>query len=129
MLKSIRFAVLVVVMSVTAAFAQDNYIHNNVENPPEYPGGLYSQVSFIKANLRHPVSAVKLFGRVFIRVVIRSNGWITDPIVLKGLSPEYNQEALRVVKMFPQYKPGRLRGRPVACYLIIPIMFGPTTLF
>lgn len=45
--------------------------------------------------------------------------------VLRELHPEYDKEALRVVKAMPKWNPGRQNGKSVPVYFTLPITFRP----
>lgn len=92
-----------------------------VEHMPQFPGGDDELLNFIKQNLHYPPDAVP--GRVTIRFVVNRNGTISDITVIRGLSPSCDKAALRVVKKFPKFTPGRQNGRTCRVYYTLPIVF------
>ena len=96
-----------------------------VEEMPEFPGGMQECMVFLAKNVKYPVAAqeAKIEGRVIVQFVVKKDGTIADPIVMRGVSPELDAEALRVVSLMPNWKPGRQRGKAVNVKYTIPIMF------
>jgi TonB family protein len=94
---------------------------------PEFPdGGTDGLMKFLAAHTQHPKNiAVKdrKKGYVAIRFTIECDGSATNPVVLKGLSPDYDREALRVFGLMPKWKPGLKGGKPVRVAFTIPITF------
>lgn len=64
-------------------------------------------------------------GTVFISFVVDRNGEISKIEVLKGVAggKELEEEAIRMVKSLPKFKPGRQRGQPVSVRYTVPIKF------
>lgn len=75
--------------------------------------------------LKYPASAVEqgIQGRVMVELVIEKDGKVTGVRVVKGVSPELDAEALKVVSASPKWKPGRLNGEKVRTVLTIPVEF------
>jgi len=96
-----------------------------VEEMPEPIGGFEAMYAFLQANLRYPEVArnAGISGQVFIEFVVERDGSISNVRVLVGVFPELDQEAVRVVRMMPKWKPGRQMGRPVRTFYQIPIRF------
>ena len=98
-----------------------------VEEMPDYPGGILERTKFIQANIKYPESAAKngIMGKCFLKFIIKADGSIGDITVLKGVSgcPECDNEAIRVIKLMPKWKPGKQNGRPVSVYYNLPINF------
>lgn len=96
-----------------------------VEQMPQYPGGEEELMKFILGNLRYPSVAkeVGIEGRVIIRFVVSRNGDVQNVEVLRGLDPSCDKEAVRVVKMMPNWIPGKQNGRNVPVFFTIPIVY------
>ena len=96
-----------------------------VEKMPEYPGGDIELLNFIKTNTNYPESskAEKIEGRVIVRFIINKNGNTEDPVILKGINPLMDSEALRVVNMLKGFSPGTQGGTPVNVYYMVPVNF------
>ncbi|HOZ29596.1 MAG TPA: energy transducer TonB [Bacteroidales bacterium] len=96
-----------------------------VEDKPLFPGGDAALMKFIADNTKYPEIAKEngIQGRVFIQFVIDKNGNVTKVQVAKGVDPYLDEEALRVVKMLPNWTPGKQRGKPVPVTFVVPINF------
>jgi TonB family protein len=96
-----------------------------VEEMPEFPGGDIELLKFIAENTVYPQVAKEngIQGRVIVRFCVTKNGGISQASILKGVSPELDTEALRVVSQLPSFKPGKQGGRPVPVWYMVPISF------
>lgn len=97
-----------------------------VMQQPEFPGGLQGLGQFLSQNLSYPASAQKagVQGKVFISFVVCTDGTLCDYDVFKGVRPDIDQEAVRVVKkMSGKWKPGSYRGQRVRVKYNLPINF------
>jgi protein TonB len=96
-----------------------------VESPAEFIGGQDAMNKFIVENIRYPHRAFKMGiqGKVFVKAVIEKDGSVSNSEILKGISLELDQEALRVINMMPRWNPGKQRGIPVRTSVVIPLVF------
>lgn len=93
-----------------------------VEQLPEFPGGDPAMMSFVQSGYKFPrhLDIVEQ-GTIYVRFTITHKGDVSDVKIERGISPDLDKEALRVVKSMPQWQPGKHRGRPVNVNMIIPI--------
>ncbi|MDE6582203.1 MAG: M56 family metallopeptidase [Duncaniella sp.] len=100
-------------------------IYETVEVMPEYPGGMTAMMIYLSNNIRYPEKAFKenIEGRVVARFVVSAEGKMRDAEIVKGISPELDAEALRVVSSLPDFTPGYNNGNAVACFFTLPIVF------
>lgn len=96
-----------------------------VETNAEFPGGFNELMKWLAHNVRYPQEAHdnNVQGRVIVKCVIEKDGKVTNPVVVKGVSPELDAEAIRVVSAMPAWEPGKCNGKPVASYFTLPITF------
>lgn len=96
-----------------------------VEEMPSFPGGDARLLAFLYGELRYPSLALesKIEGLVVVQFIIDENGNITQPTVTRGIGGGCDEEALRVVKSMPAWKPGKQRGRPVKVRYNLPVRF------
>lgn len=96
-----------------------------VEQLPEFPGGMSAFVKWLTDNLRYPPVAQrqKIQGRVVISFVINRDGSICDLKVTHSVNPILDNEALRVARMMPRWKPGIDKNRPCRTLFAIPVEF------
>lgn len=99
-----------------------------VEEAPVFPGGEEALRKFLKDNIRYPQQALdaSLQGTVFVTFVVEQDGSIGNARVLRGIGKGCDEEALRVVKMMPAWKPGTQRGKPVKVQINLPVRFALT---
>lgn len=95
------------------------------EEMPVYPGGDEKLLQFIHANVQYTEIAKRagVEGKIFISFIVRATGDITDLEVVKGLGAGLDEEAMRVIKLMPKWKPGRQNGKPVSVKVSIPFVF------
>lgn len=91
----------------------------------EYPGGLQALARFLGKTLRYPTSARRkgLEGRVYVAFVVRKNGDIDSFYVVNKIDETLAEEALRVSRLMPKWKPGTLKGLPINTRFVLPINF------
>lgn len=104
---------------------QEKVIFQVVEEMPEFPGGMGEAMKFLAKNIKYPVAAqqAKIEGRVIVQFVVERDGSISDIHTVRSVSPELDAEAIRVVSLMPEWKPGKQRGKAVAVKYTMPIMF------
>lgn len=97
----------------------------SVEEKPEPPGGLEGLQRYIAENTKYPEIAKEnnIQGKVIVRFCVNSKGNIEQISIFKGVDPALDAEAIRVVKTFPKFKPGRQSGVPVPVWFIVPFDF------
>ena len=96
-----------------------------VEDYPVPYGGMAAFYQYVNDNIRYPIQALTLSleGRVFIQFVVGKDGGLTDVEVIRGIGGGCDEEAIRVVKGAPSWKPGKQRGQPVRVKMVLPITF------
>jgi protein TonB len=97
-----------------------------VEEMPSFQGGGEDAFrEWIAKNLRYPEIAADngISGRVYVQFAVNSRGEVCDAVVVRGVDPALDKEALRVVMSSPRWEPGRQRGRPVKVQFTFPINF------
>ena len=105
--------------------SEEQVIFQVVEEMPSFPGGMKECMIFLAKNIKYPVEAQKagIEGRVIVQFVVDKDGSITDTKVVRGVSPEIDAEALRVLDVMPKWNPGKQRGKAVAVKYTLPMMF------
>ena len=96
-----------------------------VENMPEFPGGMAELMKFLQQNIKYPEQAQKdsIQGRVIVQFVINKIGQVTNPTIMRSVSPELDAEALRVTNAMPLWTPGKQKGKAVNVKFTLPITF------
>ena len=100
-------------------------IYSVVEEMPEFPGGSEALHKFIADNLRYPEGLAEncIQGRVIVDFCVDTHGRVRDPKIKRSLHPALDKEAIRVVGLLPDFKPGRHNGRKANVRLSLPIIF------
>ncbi|HLP73865.1 MAG TPA: energy transducer TonB [Bacteroidales bacterium] len=96
-----------------------------VEEMPMFPGGDVALLKYIGENTIYPEVAKEnnIQGRVIVRFCVTAKGGVSQVSVLKGVDPELDKEAVRVVNTLPPFKPGKQGGKPVPVWYMVPITF------
>jgi len=104
---------------------KDDQVFTVVEQQPEFNGGMSALNQYLSKNIRYPAAAQRanVSGRVFVSFIVNTDGSIQDVQVLKGLGFGTDEEATRVVKSMPKWRPGKQSGRPVRVKYNLPINF------
>ena len=109
----------------TPETVDENSVYQVVEEMPEFPGGMAECMKFLGENIKYPTQAQEngKEGRVIVQFVVNRDGSIVEPSVVRGVDPELDAEALRVISIMPKWKPGKQRGKAVRVKYTIPVMF------
>ena len=96
-----------------------------VEEMPSFPGGEAKLNDYIAKNVKYPQIAREtgIQGHVFVGFVIEPDGSISNVRLLRGIGGGCDEEAIRVVKSFPKWKPGKQRGKAVRVSYQLPVFF------
>jgi protein TonB len=96
-----------------------------VEEMPGFPGGEQKMLEYIAKNIKYPPVAREngIQGRVYVTFVVDKEGKIKDAKILRGIGGGCDEEALRVVKTMPDWKPGKQNGRSVQVQYNLPVNF------
>ena len=96
-----------------------------VEEMPSFPGGDAELFKFIYDNIKYPELAKEnnIQGKVILRFCVTYKGTVDQVSVVRGVDPSLDQEAIRVIKMLPLWKPGKQGGKPVNVWYSVPISF------
>ncbi len=116
--------------SITAIAAdpypsQSNEIIDFPDLEAEFPGGAGAMQSWINNNVIYPEVAIQLEeqGKVYVSYVVEMNGTISNITVERGVSPELNNEAIRLIRSMPRWSAGEANGRRVRTRCRLPIVF------
>ena len=96
-----------------------------VEEMPAFPGGEAKLMEYVGKNIKYPQIAREtgIQGRVFIGFVVEPDGSVSNVKLLRGIGGGCDEEAMRVVKSMPKWKPGKQRGKAVRVSYQIPVLF------
>ena len=96
-----------------------------VEELPQYPGGMVEFMKWLTAQLHYPDQALKqkLQGKVIISFIVNKDGSLSDLKLVQSAGKLLDDEALRVARLMPKWKPGIDKGKPCRSMIAIPIVF------
>lgn len=130
-----KMAILLSVVAVclicisTSSFAQEKTGKKDevekFKRVDEMPRADYDLNEYLTKNLKYPEKAKrnKVEGKVMVRFVVDELGRINDPEVMRGVGSGCDEEALRVVKNMPPWKPAMDKGKPIKVHYVLPIKF------
>jgi len=100
-------------------------IYESVKQMPQFPGGEKVLLSYISKNLVYPASAKQkdIQGEVYVRFVVLETGKLYKIEVVKPLTPDCDAEAMRLVKSFPDWIPGKSEDKNINVYYTISVPF------
>jgi TonB family protein len=100
-------------------------VYNTVADLPAFPGGFEALSKFLATNIKYPKDAREkgIEGRVICTFVIETDGTLSNIKVSRSVSPDVDEEAMRVLKLSPNWIPGKQAGKTVRVQYSIPISF------
>ena len=124
-MKSYWLALFLFPLAGLAQQDSEEIVFLRVEDPPKFVGGQEALSHFIKQHLTYPEEARKeqIAGKVQVQFIVEKDGTITHLEVSWSLGKGCDEEALRIMKLMPKWKPGRQSGRSVRVKFTMPIVF------
>ena len=100
-------------------------IFGMVEEMPGFPGGEVKLMEFIAKSINYPKEAIEkgIEGRVFVGFIIDVDGSVTDVKLLRGIGCGCDEEAIRVVKSLPKWRPAKQNGVLIRVPFQLPVNF------
>ena len=97
-------------------------VYDYIEDMPTFNGNLNQ---WLLLNMKYPVEAMnkKEQGKVIVQFIVSENGEVSEPKIIRSVSPALDKEACRIVLAMPKWNPGKLKGKPVAVRYMLPISF------
>jgi TonB family protein len=96
-----------------------------VEETAQPKSGMEAYARYIAENLKYPKEAITMGieGKVFVELVVNEDGKLSDFRLIKGISPDCDQEAVRVLTSGEDWVPGKQYGIAVKQRMVVPITF------
>jgi protein TonB len=119
---------LLFILFVISSYSQQNlnsfdtaiYSVAGLEEMPEFPGGNKEFAKYIQTNFKLPdVKGLK--GKVFIEFIVEKDGTISDIKILRDIGFGTGNEAGRIIRASPIWKPGKLNGKFIRTRFALPI--------
>ncbi len=91
----------------------------------EFPGGKDALAKYIKKNMIYSEKAKKenVQGRVYVKFTVNEYGKILNPHIIRSIDPLIDNEAVRLIKEMPDWKPAKTKYFPVKSEEILPVVF------
>ena len=104
---------------------KDDEVYKAVEVEPEPYGGAQAWAKFLQKNIHYPPQASEngVHGKVFLSFIVETDGHLSNIKVERGVGAGLDEEALRVLRIAPAWKPGIQNGHKVRVMYNIPINF------
>lgn len=109
-----------------AEFTADNgEIFTVVEVSAQPQGGMPELYELLGKNIRYPQEARSnnVEGKVFVEFIVNENGALSDFNILKGIGSGCDEEAIRALRLSPNWIPGKQRGKAVKQRMVLPVTF------
>jgi TonB family protein len=101
------------------------YDFSLVDSPPEFATGQKEFAKYVGTNLKYPALARQnnVQGKVYISFIVEKDGHLSDIKLKQGIGSGCDEEAIKVLRASPKWKPGMVAGAPVRTYFVLPITF------
>ncbi len=96
-----------------------------VEQMPEFPRGNEAMFKYIAEHIVYPKELYenRIKGIVICSFKVEKDSTISDIKILRGLHPLLDKEAVRIIKTFPKWNPGKQGGKAVPVIFTLPFIF------
>ncbi len=95
------------------------------KNMAEFPGGQKALMDYMISNIKYPAEAKEkdIEGKVFVSFTVDADGKVSNVAIAKGANKLLDDEAMRVVKSMPKWKPAVKDGKAVSSEMTLPVVF------
>jgi periplasmic protein TonB len=102
-------------------------MYYEVEEMPQFPGGLAGLQAYISRNTMYPEEAMRrrISGTVIVRFCIEADGTVSKIALSKAINPVLDSVSVQAIRRMPRWRPGRQHGKSVKVWYTIPINFVP----
>lgn len=106
-------------------FMDEDPVYTTVDYMPKYPGGDAELLKYINRTIKYPENAQKegIKGIVVVSYIVEKDGSLSDFKVVRSVSPELDEESIRVLKTMEKWTPGKHNGEIVRVKYTVPITF------
>ena len=100
-------------------------VYTVVDEYPKFPTKYGDLINYITQRLQFPIelSESSIHGKVIVRTTVTKTGEIKNIEVLRGIDILLDIEAVRVIMTLPRFEPGKIKGKSVNSYFLIPVKF------
>ena len=98
---------------------------SEVDQNAEFLGGRPAFNAYVKKELNYPAEFENsgIQGRVYVQFIVETDGTITNETVIRSLGDAFYQEALRIIRNMPKWKPAINKRKPVRQKMVRNIYF------
>jgi TonB family protein len=123
--KDLNLEMIASLMKGNVEESESDEVYNQVDVLPEYPGGSNAMFDFISKNVKYPESAKEngIEGKVYVQFVVEKDGSLSSFNIARGVNEDIDNEAIRVLKLMPNWTPGVQDGKAVRVHYTIPFVF------
>lgn len=117
--------IMIFFMNVQEGSAQTEEVLEEVDVMPVPAGGMQGLMTFMGENLKYPEQAREkgVEGVVVVSFVVQKDGSISNAEIIRGIGAGCDEEAMRVVKAFPNWTPGEKDGKKVNTKMNLPVKY------
>ncbi len=105
--------------------SDDDIIVDIPQFAPSYEGGEEARLKFLQSNIKYPAMALEagIQGTVYIGFIVEKDGSISNATIIRPIGGGCDEEALRVVNIMPNWKPGKQGTKAVRVRFTMPVKF------
>jgi periplasmic protein TonB len=109
----------------TVEATDETYDLVTVQQQPEFKNGVAAMYQFLGKNIVYPAVAREngIEGTVYVSFVMGKDGSIRDVQLKRGIGGGCSEEAIRVIKLMPNWNPGKQNGKAVSVTFTMPVKF------
>ena len=106
-------------------------VYTNPEVLPEFPGGETVLMKFVKDHLKYPdvpEREQEIQSLTVVGFVVNEDGSVSDVSIKRSSGAPndkraalFDNEALRVIRLLPKFKPGMKDNKPVRVAYVVPV--------
>jgi periplasmic protein TonB len=102
-------------------------MYYEVEEMPQFPGGLAGLQLYISRNTLYPEEAMRrrISGTVIVRFCIEADGSVSKIALSKAINPILDSVSVQAIRKMPRWRPGKQHGKSIKVWYTIPINFIP----
>lgn len=103
----------------------EDEIHYFVQEQPSFAGGEEALYRFLADNINYPKKSRQLGiqGTVYTKFIVEKDGRVTNLKIVRGVSPEIDNETRRVIGLMPKWNPAKQGGEIVRCQFSLPVKY------
>ncbi len=92
---------------------------------PEYKGGDKARIDFLIKNIEYPQYAREagIQGTVYVNFTVLKSGKLSNINIIRGVHKSLDNETLRVIRLMPDWIPGKVDGEPANIEFNMPVKF------